>query len=562
MKKPTLTAGSAETASFDRLRMSAHGEPVEPCVLCGRTLRFFAGSKSVALQLVAAASTLGVAASSDLQLASPKLAPHVRPSEGGLIEAVRNRDVESVRALLDERADVNAPQGDGATALHWAAHVDDLVIADLLLRAGARPGAANDDGATPLHLACTNRSAPMVERLLAAGANASAKLLNGETALMTCARTGDAGAVKALLVHGADVNAKESAHDQTALMWAAAESHPDVVQLLIETGADIRARSRTYPQTVVGVQTQRAGREELNYTVLRGGSTPLLFAARVGDKASARVLLAAGADANEALPDGTSALVLAAHSGHGDVAALLLDKGADPNACATGYTALHAAVLRSDVTLVNALLAHGADPDMRMARGTPLRRDTTDFNLPATLIGSTPYLLAARFLEPEIARALAAAGADQALTLPSGATPLMIAAGMGVSRNESRRGIAVIDFGKVEPESRVLETVRAVVGLGADVNAANQAGDTAMHTAAAQGYDTVVQFLADHGAQLNARNTRGLTPLGTLLSRGGRGRGRGGAVDANGADLTGVDAPVEGPYQSTAALLRKLGAIE
>lgn len=496
--------------------------------------------------LVAAASTLSLAASSDQRL----------------IEAVRNKDVQSVRALLKQRADVNAPQGDGATALHWAAHVDDLVIADVLIRAGARPSAANDVGAAPLHLACANRSAPMVERLLAAGANANAKLLNGETVLMTCARAGDARAVKALLMRGADVNAKESAHDQTPLMWAVAQSHPDVVQLLVETGADMRARSRTYPQTVVGVQTQRAGREELNYTVLRGGSTPLLFAARVGDVASARVLLAAGADANDSLPDGTSALVLAAHSGHGDVAALLLDRGADPNAVGTGYTALHAAVLRSDVTLVKALLAHRANPDVRMTRGTPLRRDTTDFNLPATLIGSTPYLLAARFLEPEIMRALAAGGADQTLTLQNGATPLMIAAGMGINRNESRRGIAVIDFGKVEPESRVLETVRAVVVLGADVNAASQAGDTAMHTAAAQGYDTVIQFLADHGAQMNAKNKRGLTPLGTLLSGGGRGRGRGGAVDANGADLTGVDAPFESPHQSTAALLRKLGAIE
>ena len=495
--------------------------------------------------LVMAACTLGLAA-----------------PDQALIQAVRNKDVQSVRALLKERADVNAPEGDGATALHWAAQVDDLVIADLLIRAGARLSEANDVGATPLHLACTNRSAPMVERLLAAHANANARLLNGETVLMTCARAGEPKAVKALLMHGADVNAKETAHDQTALMWAAAQSHPDVVQLLVETGADIRARSRTYPQTVVGVQTQRAGREELNYTVLRGGSTPLLFAARVGDARSARVLLAAGADANDSLPDGTSALVLAAHSGHGGVAALLLDKGADPNAVGTGYTALHAAVLRSDVTLVKALLGHGADPDMRIIRGTPLRRDTTDFNLPATLIGSTPYLLAARFLEPEIVRTLADAGADQTLTLPNGATAVMIAAGMGARPDESRRGIAVIDFGKVEPESRVLETVRAVVAAGADVNAANQAGDTALHTAADQRHDTVIQFLADHGAAINVKNKRGLTPLGTLLSRGGRGRGPGVTADANGADLTGVDAPAESPHQRTTALLRKLGAIE
>jgi ankyrin repeat protein len=495
--------------------------------------------------LVAVVSTLGLAASSDQPL----------------IEAVRNRDVPLVRTLLKERADVNAPQGDGATALHWAAHLDDLAIADVLIRAGANASTANDVGATPLHLACTNRGAPMVERLLAAGANPNATLSNGETVLMTCARAGDARAVKALLVHGAAVDAKESGHDQTALMWAVAQRHPDVVQVLLETGADLRARSRTYPQTVVGIQTQRAGREALNYTVLRGGSTPLLFAARVGDVAAAGLLLGAGADANDALADGTSALLLAAHSGHGDVAALLLEHGADPNAFGTGHTALHAAVLRSDVTLVKALLAHGADPDMRMVRGTPLRRDTTDFNLPATLIGSTPYLLAARFLEPEIVRALAAGGADRTLTLPDGATPLMIAACMGMRRDESRRGIAVIDFGKVEPESRVLETVRAVVVAGADVNAASQAGDTAMHTAAAQEYDTVVQFLGEHGAQVNAKNKRGLTPLGTLLSSG-RGRGRGGAVDVNGADLTGVDAPVESPHQSTAALLRKMGAVE
>jgi len=116
----------------------------------------------------------------------------------------------------------------------------------------------------------------------------------------------------------------------------------------------------------------------------------------------------------------------------------------------------------------------------------------------------------------------------------------------------------VIDFGKVEPESRVLETVRAIVALGADVNAANQAGDTALHTAAAQGFDTVIQLLAEHGARMNTKNTRGLTPLATLLSKG-RGPGR---SDANGADLTGVDTPPDSPYQSTAALLRKLGAIE
>lgn len=463
------------------------------------------------------------------------------PNTPPLIQAVRDHNVQSVRGLLKQRIDVNTPQGDGATALHWAAHVDNLPIADLLIRAGARASAANDNGVTPLHLACTNRNAAMVERLLAAKANPNAALLNGETVLMTCARAGESKAVKALLVRGADVNARERAHEQTALMWAASQRHPDAVQVLIEAGADVRARSRSYAQTVVGEQTQRAGREELNYTVLRGGSTPLLFSARIGDAESAALLLAAGADVNDSLPDGTSALVLAAHSGAGRVAALLLQKGADPNAFGTGYTALHAAVLRSDMDLVKALLAHGAKPDTRMTKGTPLRRDATDWNLPAPLIGSTPYLLAARFLETGIMRALVAGGADPKLAMPNGATPVMVAVGMGSSPSADRRGINVIDFGKVEPETQVLDAVKAAVALSGDVNAASATGDTALHAAASLGHDSVLQFLVDQGAEINARNKRGQTPLMAVLTAKSR--------DQN-ANL------------DTVALLRKLGAVE
>jgi len=476
-----------------------------------------------------------------------------------LIDAVRNRDVASVRVLLQQRSptlDVNAADADGSTALHWAAHRDDLASADLLIRAGARVNAANDLGATPLHLACTNRGAAMAERLLAAHANPNAALLNGETVLMTCARAGDARAAKALIARGAEVDAKERAHQQTALMWAAAERHPDVVQALLEAHADVRARSLVYPQIVVGEQTQRAGREELNYTVLRGGATPLLFAVRAGDAESARLLLKAGADANDAQPDGVSALVLAAHSGHGDVGMLLLDAGADPNAIGSGYAALHAAVLRSDLTLVSALVAHRADPNLRMTRGTPMRRDTTDWNLPKTLIGSTPYLLAAKFLEPEILQALAAGGADRAATMPDGADALMLATGMGSGRTASRRGIETIDFGKVEPESRVRETVAAVLALGGRVTAASQNGDTALHVASALGYDTVVQMLVDHGAEVGAKNKRGVTPVVAAMF-GSTAGARGSAAPA-GADSLGFEPPIELAHPTTVALLKKI----
>ena len=482
-----------------------------------------------------------------------------------LIAAIRARDVTAVRALLKQRVDVNAPQGDGTRALHWAAHVDDLTIADLLIRAGARGAVANENGFTPLHLACINRNGAMVERLLAARADANAASINGETVLMTCARAGDARGVKALLIKGARVNVKETAHDQTALMWAAAQRHPDVAALLIESGAEVHARSRTYPQTVVGEQTQRFGREELNYTVLRGGSTPLLFAARSGDAASVRLLIAAGANPNDTLPEGMSALVVAAHSGHTDVATLLLEKGASPDAADAGYTALHAAVLRSDLTLVKALLAAGADPNPRTTRGTPIRRDTTDYNLPAMLIGSTPYLLAARFLEPGIMKALVAGGADAKLTMKDGATALMVAAGAGSPGNASRRGIAVIDGGEVEPESQVLEAVVAAVELGADVNATNQSGDTALHVAAGRGLNSVVQLLADRGAQLSVKNKRGLTPLASLMPANSGPRRRGAAITAAAIadDDADADRPARQPnFPETVDLLKRLGATE
>ena len=430
-----------------------------------------------------------------------------------LIQAVKSDDAAAVRAMLEHHVDVNARQGDGATALHWAAYNDDPALADALIRAGARVDAANDLGATPLHLACNNGSAALVDRLLATKANPNAKLLDGETVLMTCARTGSAAAVKALLVHGADARAREPEHDQTALMWAAASNHPDVTALLIEFGADVRARSRSYDQTVVGEQTQRAGREELNYAVSRGGSTPLLFAARAGDAGSARMLLAVGADPNDSLPDGTSALVLAAHSGHRDVALALLEKGANPNDLGIGYTALHAAILRSDPDLVKALLAHGADPNIRMTKATPVRRNSTDYFLLAPLIGVTPYLLAAKFLEPEIMQLLLARGADPKLTMPDGATALMLAAGAGSRTNEDRRGINVIDFGKVEPETKVLPAVETAWRGDADVSASDNKGNTALHAAATHRYLAVVRFLIDHEANVNARNKAGQTPL-------------------------------------------------
>ena len=437
-----------------------------------------------------------------------------------LIQAVRDQNVALARQLVADGVDVNAVQGDGASALHWAAHRGDLSTVDLLIRSGARVNLANDLGATPLQVACETREGAVVEHLLAAGADPNATLLNGETVLMTCARAGDVPSVAALLAHDAAVNVAEVGHKQTPLMWAAARGHADVVRLLVRAGADIRARSLTYPRTVVDEQTQRAGREELNYTVLRGGSTPLLFAARNGDVASATVLLDAGAGPNDSLSDGTSALVLAAHSGHGDLGTLLLERGANPNNVGIGYTALHVAVLRSDLQLVEALLQHGADPNVRMTRGTPLRRNTTDYNLHKTLVSAAPYFLAAKFLEPAIMRSLVRGGADPNLAMDDGTTPLMAAVGMGARRG-SRRGISLIDVGGTPPtEAAIQAAVLAGVELGGDVNAYHPGnGETALHVAAVNEFPNVVKVLSEHGAVIDATDGEGRTALGILWSR-------------------------------------------
>jgi uncharacterized protein len=455
-------------------------------------------------------------------------------SDPRLADAAKHQNQEAVRALLAEHVDVNAASEDGATALHWVAHWDDLDAAELLIHAGARVDAANQLGITPLSLACVNGSSAMVEKLVAAGANVNLALPTGETPLMTCARSGSVSAVEALLAHGADVNAKESLGDQTALMWAVSERHPQVTGLLIAHGADVRARTKVYGEVMVRDDTGArlvcpppAGITAAcsNADVIqKGGSTALLFAARSGDLESAKLLVAVGANVNDTAPDGNSVLVVAAYSGAEELAEFLLDKDAGPNAAGGGYTAMHAAVLRSELGLVQALLAHGANPNVRMTHGTPVRRSAQDYVLPESFVGATPFFLAARFVETDIMRALAAANADPALAIKDGTTPLMAAAGIGRKAGETRRNTA---FPMVPPpdDDRALDAAKIAISVGADVNAVNESGDTALHGAASEGYRDIVQLLVDKGAKLDAKNKKGQTPLAMtsadFLSAGG-----------------------------------------
>jgi len=422
-----------------------------------------------------------------------------------LIEAARNADSSGVRALLQKKADANAAEGDGTTALHWASYRDDVESADLLIRAGARVNAANDLGATPLWTASQNGSAAMVRRLLQAGANPNVALLAGETPLMVASRSGNPDVVEQLIAKGAAVNARAS-RGQTALMWAVAQMHPAVVKALLAHGADVSARSDAWSQ-VMAVPPH--GLPEYNSAIPHGADTALLFAARVGDLESAKLLLAAGASANDADAWGVSAMVLAAHSGFGDVVEFLLENGADANAAAAGFSALHLAIMRRDSRMAGALLARGADANAPLRTWTPTRRSSKDWNFAPELIGATPFWLAARFAQPDMMRLLLKHGADAKVVhhidyTPDGlvtkpqtlaTTALMAATGMGGG------GTAWVQPNRAEREAPMLEAVKLAVELGVDVNAANTDGRTALDAARALKYESVAAFLVEHGAK-------------------------------------------------------------
>jgi ankyrin repeat protein len=475
-------------------------------------------------------------------LLSTAIAPAAVAADLGLVNAAADQDKAAIQALLKQGADVNSARADGSTALLWSAHWDDLETVDLLLKAGAKVDAADDYGVTPLSRAAENGSIAMVDRLLKAGASPNLAQLSGMSPLMTATHTGNVAVVKALMARGANVNAATVETKNTALMWAVADRFPEIVKILIDAHADVHASTAK-------------------------GFTPLIYAARNGDIEMAKVLLAAGVKATEIGSDGTHPLVYAIADGHADFAMFLLDHGADAKASMDGVGALHAAsgavsYWLSDwnrrhgggnnyltgagfgargldpgnaLTVVKALLAHGADPNQRIDHSTmffryigyPTKGAFESFACgTGDLRGATPLWVAAYAANggggggrgrggrggasrmestSEIMLALLAAGANPNLSTDDGTTPLMVAAGLGrvTFSPGQRRGIR---------STGGEEAVKILVEAGSNVNAVNEADFTALHGAAFRGLNEIIQYLVEHGANINARDFRGRTP--------------------------------------------------
>jgi ankyrin repeat protein len=490
------------------------------------------------------------------------LAVLVHAADSPVADAAMRGDTGAVRSLLQQKADVNAPQADGATAIQWAAYRSDLALADLLIAAGANVKAANHDGVTPLWLASENGNAAMIEKLLQAGADPNERHSQGETPLMMAARSGNLAAIQILLDRKADVNARENLRGTTALMWAAEQLHPDAVSLLIKRGADLAAvtnadtrnsRLNIAPtikqraestQGAGGLQARRgrggrgaagpggaASPDDAGFDLDAffrgpqikdgGGLTALVYAAREGCLECARILVEAGADVNQVTNYGWSALLTATQNRHYLLAKYLLDHGANPNlANKGGWMPLYLAtdnrnieagdypVRQPDmnhIEFIKLLLDKGANVNARIcgaqSSDKECKGDTTETR--------TNFTMQWLYEDGATAFLRAAQSGDvelMKLLMARGADPKIATA-----HNDTALSVAA-GIGWVEgvtfewSPAESLEAIKMCLDLGIDVNAADDQGRTALHGAAHKGRTDVIQVLVDHGANLEAHD--------------------------------------------------------
>lgn len=457
-----------------------------------------------------------------------------------IVDAARRGDRAAVIGLLRSGADVNAAAGDGTTALHWAVYHEDVDLVKRLIKARANVQKQNRYGATPMSEASVTGNVEILRSLLRAGADVESPNAEGQTALMIVARSSNVAAAKLLLDHGARVNAREMWRQQTPLIWAAGQSQPEMIRLLLKYGADPNARS------AVNRWERGVSAEPRVHFRRPGGWTPLLYAARQGCVECVRALIDGGADPDMADPENVTPLLLAIINLHFDVAKLLLERGANPNKWDwRGRTPLYAAVdmntlpqggwpdrpsldRTTPLELIELLLKAGANPNAQLKLYQIGRSMKDDRGRDLMLsIGATPLLRAAKAFDAPAMRLLLKYGADpelanEGLVTPThigGITPIMAAAGLG-----SRSGDARGKYDTPDVQERSIQALQILLAAGADINARDHAGRTALHGAASWGWSKVVQFLVDHNADLFAKDRDGHTPLDAALGKMREGR--------------------------------------
>ena len=549
-------------------------------------------------------------------------------------DAAMKRDTEAVRSLLKNGEDVNAAQGDGMTALHWASRNGDVELTQMLLYAGANVKATTRlGGYTPLLMAADQGHANVIAALLTGGADAKAPNALGTTPLMLAAASGNSQAVTILVENGAELEAKEKTFGQTPLMFAAATNRVEAMKALIKAGADLKATSKvnnvgnlsgqeqeflaaasgsgnqaggngtgrngqvvtpgaTAPAAASGGGGGRRGfggapgiERPYFYNELidkQGGHTALILAARSGYTDAVKTLVAAGADVNHvSAGDKTSPMLIAAINGHFDLAKWLLDQGADPNlAASNGVTPLYAALNvtwapralypqprafnQQQITYLDfmkALLEKGANPNFRLTK--KVWYSEYNFDLAGVdEIGATPFWRAAfagdvaamallyengadphiPTMRPAGRRPLGDAGAAREVQDVSGLPPIPVG-GPGVPPLQAASGVG---FGEgfaanshIHSPAGFLPGIKFLVEVvGADVNAVDHDGNTALHHAAARGDNDSILYLVSKGADVKKVNREGQTV----------------------ADMANGPVQRTQPYPETLKLLEKLGS--
>jgi ankyrin repeat protein len=506
-------------------------------------------------------------------------------AETTLVDAAERGDRTAALQLLAKGANPNLPGPDGTTAIMWAAASDDLELVRALIKAGASVTLKNQFGTSALTEAAIIGSAPIVDALLKAGADPDTRNPEGETPLMAVARTGNVEAARRLLEARADVNAREDWGGQSALMWAAAQGQADMVKFLAAHGADVNARG------VIRQWERKVITEPRPKDLSKGGFTPLLYAAREGCVECARHLIAAGADPDLEDPERITPLNMALLNLHFEVAAYLIKAGADvdkwdlfgrsPLYMAADVNTLPVkgngamAVIPSEdsvsaLDVARMLLEAGANPNLRLKRRPPYRDVPQDRGGDTILAqGATPLLRAARAGDAPFVELLLKHKALVDLPSKEGVTPLMAAAGVEFGDRVTR--------GRNRTSEGVLATMRLLLDAGADVNARmvvergrnptdglSQAAafgvairrpsqvptasavphQTALHGAAQRGFTPFVKFLAEHGADLQAKDANGSTALDL----------------AKGVGVPGIRQAAREPFPETVALLESLTA--